>query len=262
MTEAAVRDEVPLVAGTVPAVMVPGWLQEFGLVAGITTRGEGEPFDLGLGGDEPIGRVLERWHLLERAFDGFGGVVVGRQVHGTAVRWHREATGLGIFRDTDGHATQTPGILLAVSAADCIPVYLVDPTRRAIALLHAGWRGTAGEILRQGIRTLGEQAGSRPADLAVHCGVGICGACYPVSQEVGTACGRPPAGLGSLFLDLRSVLAEQARRQGIGRVSVSSECSAHQQERYFSHRGSGGAGGRMVAFLGYPVRNKRWESEE
>mgnify|MGYP001315100676 CR=1 FL=1 len=150
MTEARVVAEVALADGRIPAAVVPGWLEEFGLIAGITTRGAAsEPFDLGLGGQQPIGKALERWHQLETAFPGFRAVVIGRQVHGVAVRWHQAPTGLAMFRDTDGHATQTAGVLLAVSAADCIPVYLVDPVGRAVGLLHAGWRGTAGGILRR-----------------------------------------------------------------------------------------------------------------
>ncbi len=152
----------------------------------------------------------------------------------------------------DGHATAAPGILLTVTVADCIPVYLVDPVRRAVCLLHSGWRGTAGGILSRGLQLLQERAGSQAADVVVHCGVGICGPCYEVGSEVMTGCGLRHEGAGPWHAELREVLASQARSLGVGEVSTSQWCSAHDRPRFYSHRASGGRDGRMVAFLGLP----------
>ncbi len=246
-TEAGTLAETEVPGGKLPWLAIPGWRERFGVVAGITTRGTGaEPFDLGLAGTEGVGRVLDRWRVVAATFPAFAGLAVARQVHGTRVLWHHSVRGFAIHENADGHATATPGILLAVSAADCVPVYLVDPVRRAIALLHAGWRGTAAGIVAGGVETLVRQAGSTPADLVMHCGVGICGGCYQVGAEVATACGRPDHDR----VDLRGVLREQGQAQGIGAVTVSSHCSAHMNDRFMSHRGSGGRDGRMVAFLG------------
>ena len=140
-------------------------------------------------------------------------------------------------------------LVLAVSLADCVPVYVVDPDHRAVALLHSGWRGTAANILAAGVATLAEQAGSDPAALVVHVGVGICGSCYEVSADVAAACGRPGPGTHAR-LDLRSVIADQAGQLGIRNISVSRLCSAHDADRFMSHRRSRGADGRMVALLG------------
>ena len=249
MTERAVVAEQAVVGGAVPMVEIPGWREDFGVIAGLTTRGpKDQEFDLGLASEQPTRAVLGRWDQLQDAFAGFGGIVVGRQVHGREVRWHDRVNGWSIVRGVDGHATNVPGILLAVSVADCVPIYVVDPVRRAIALLHSGWRGTAAGILRAGIDLLTSRAGSRPSDLVVHCGVAICGDCYQVGSDVAGACGRPAD--GPTHLDLRGVIAEQAGGQGVGRVSVSPLCSAHMGDRFFSHRGSGGKAGRMIAFLG------------
>jgi len=86
----------------------------------------------------------------------------------------------------------------------------------------------------------------------MHCGVGICGACYEVGPEV---LPRFDAGTdaGPQRLDLRAVLVAQAHRLGVGEVSVSPWCSAHDHDRFFSHRASGGHDGRMVAYLGRPL---------
>ncbi len=234
----------------VPHTEVPRWSERFGVVAGITERGGGPvPFDLGLAGDAPVGTVLDRWRALQAA-TGARSVVVSRQVHGCRVSWQQDLpAGLSVQDGSDGHASRTPGLLLAVTVADCLPVYLVDPVARAIALLHAGWRGTAGGILAAGIACLRERAGSRVPDVAMHVGPGICGACYQVGAEVPAALGVASEGVGPFHVDLRDVLVEQAGRLGVGEVSTSQLCSSELRNRFFSHRASGGRDGRMVAYL-------------
>lgn len=242
------------VPGPVPRFELAEWREQYGIVAGITGRGDpSAPFDLGLAGrTAPVGQVIQRWHELEAAVPGCSGLVVSRQVHGTTVFWHDAVRGLAILQGGDGHATATPGLYLAVSAADCVPVYIIDPVRRAVALVHAGWRGTAGRILEKGIAELVGR-GSRVENIVVHCGVGICGLCYEVGSEVFGACGlAAPAG-GKGPLDLRAQLVRQAREAGVETVSTSQFCSAHDAGRFFSHRASAGADGRMVAYLGIPV---------
>lgn len=247
MTEAGSLAEREVADETVPWLEVPGWRGRFGVVAGITGRGPAaDPFDLGLAGSQPVGRVLDRWRALSQTVTGFSGAAVARQVHGTRILWQEPFRGFAVHEAADGHATAHPGLLLCVSAADCIPIYLVDPARRAIALLHSGWRGTAAGIVAAGVGALVSHAGSDPADLIVHCGVGICGQCYQVGPEVSSACGCPGQGQ----VDLRAVIARQARAEGVGAVSVSPHCSAHMNDRFMSHRASAGRDGRMVAFLG------------
>lgn len=243
--------EVP---GAVPRYELTDWRERFGIVAGITARGDGpEPFDLGLAGaSTSVGVVLDRWQALLGAVPGFQALIVSRQVHGTRVLWHDGGGGLVIFAGADGHATNTRGLLLAVTAADCVPVYLIDPLRGNIALVHAGWRGTAGGILAKGLAKMVER-GSHVENVLVHCGTGICGQCYEVGSEVFDGCGvpAPPGGKGRI--DLRGLLKEQACGLGVDRVSTSQFCSMHHRDRFFSHRASRGADGRMVAYLGFPA---------
>lgn len=235
------------VDGPVPRYELATWREGLGVIAGITGVGDsGTPFDLGLAGTGPAGEVLDRWGALRRAVPGFGGIVVSRQVHGIQVLWHDAASGLGIQEGFDGHATAAAGLLLAVTAADCIPIYLVDPVRRAVAMLHAGWRGTAGGILAAGLNEL-VRRGSNVENVLVHCGVGICGSCYEVGSEVFAGCGLPAPETGRGSLDLRGVLAKQAREHGVDSVSTSPFCSKHDPG-FFSHRG--GNQGRMVAYVG------------
>ncbi len=244
------------VAGAVPRWEVPGWREEFGVVAGVTGRGalpEGD-FDLGLWTAQPVGDVMSRWRQFLRAEPGFGGAVLGHQVHGCEVIWHQSpVAGWRQLGGVDGHATATPGLLLLVTVADCVPVYLVDPARRAIALLHAGWRGVAGGILEAGIETLVSAHGSSVENIVMHCGVAISGPCYEVGHEVLEGLGVTPAPSGRQSVDLRSELARRAVRCGVGLVTVSDHCTAVEQADFFSHRRSGGRDGRQVAYLGIPA---------
>lgn len=242
--------EVPQ-PGTVPRFELEGWRRDFGIVAGITGRGgTAEPFDLGLWSQTPVTTAMSRWRRLRASIPGFDACILGMQVHGTQVAWHANPAGWLILEGIDGHATGAAGVLLTITVADCVPVYLIDPAARRIALLHAGWRGTASGMLRAGVELL-QAHGSSPSELLIHCGVAICGRCYEVGSEVFQALDLPlPETDGRGLLDLRAVLERQARAYGISRISTSNLCSAHDAADFFSHRASGGADARMVAYLG------------
>jgi len=240
-----------------PAVIHPTWRERFPwLVQGTTTRGpgpDGAPYDLRLFGvDGSVVGGEGPWQELGR-WSGARTVVHARQVHGGAVcAYPREggrgsSDGVECVADCDGHRTDSPGVLLAVTVADCVPVFVIDPVRRAIALLHAGWRGTAAGILEHGVAALGDPGAADR--LHVHLGPAICGRCYEVGGEVFEALGLPrPAGPAPL--DLREVLAGRATRVGIPheQVTRSVHCTRCGDGRFYSHRG--GDVGRQAAFLG------------
>lgn len=234
--------------GGIPVLEHPGWAEEFPwLVQGVTAA----PFDLRLFGGSGEG-VEERWDRL-RSELGFGSVVHARQVHGPDSLVHEGAeAGVAAGFVGDGHLTVVPDLLLTVSIADCVPVYLVDPHRRVIGILHAGWRGVAAGVLPQALETMEERWGVDRRDLRMHLGPAICGGCYEVGPEVHAALGldepsepRP--------VDLRGLLLRQATAAGIdeGASSVSRWCTRCEPERFFSHRA--GSAGRQVGFIG--IRN-------
>ena len=247
-----IREQI--VPGTIPRYEVPGWRDRFGVVAGITGRGNqpGRGFDLGLWSREPVGEVMSRWRAFRRELPGFTGVTLGNQVHGVEVMSAEATSGWMQVEGIDGWITTAPGILLTVTVADCIPVYLVAPGK-GIGLLHAGWRGTAGGILKRGVDRLVERTGCSVSRIVMHTGVGICGGCYEVGSEVMQGCGVPAEGSGPWHIDLRDQLAHQAERLGVAAVTSSTWCSAHDRSSFYSHRASGGTDGRMVAYLGMPL---------
>ena len=244
--------EGPVPDSPVPRAELDEWRERFGLVAGITQRGAGEvPYSLGLSASAPAERVMSRFRAFRAAMrPSFSALQMAHQVHGPEVAWHESvAAGWHVRDDVDGHATRQPGLLLAVTVADCVPVYLAAHDGRAVALVHAGWKGTAAGVLEQGLDTLRRIGGVLPADVVVHCGVAICGNCYEVGPEVIRAVeGRTVR--GKTMLDLRAVLARRAEAAGVREISVSPLCTSCDADRFFSHRASGGDGGRQIAYLG------------
>jgi copper oxidase (laccase) domain-containing protein len=224
------------------------------VIAGITGRGNepGRGFDLGLWSNQPVGEVMSRWLAFRRDMSEFPAIVLGNQVHGVEVARLEAGQGWIHVQGIDGWVTTTPGTLLTVTIADCVPVYLIAPGR-GVALLHAGWRGTAGGILGAGVAQLSGATGSPVDHMIMHCGVGICGSCYEVGSEVMLGCGVAARGPGPWHLDLRERLIGQARVLGLSQVTTSTWCSAHHRESFFSHRASCGSDGRMVAYIGIPA---------
>ena len=240
-----------LVSGPVPRFEIPGWREKYAVVAGITGRGSqtGRGFDLGLWSEAPVGEVMTRWRAFRSELPDFHAVALGNQVHGVELMSLDSGRGWIQVEGVDGWITAAPGILLTVTVADCVPVYLVA-SGRGVGLLHAGWRGTAGRILARGVARLKAETGCDERDIVMHCGVGICGQCYEVGSEVMLGCGVPANGPGPWHLDLRDELMRQARDLGLASVTTSAWCSAHDRRTFYSHRASRGSDGRMVAFIG------------
>ena len=248
--EAVEVREVP-VTDSVPRFEIPGWREQHRVIAGITGRGSdpGRGFDLGLWSREPVEDVMTRWLAFRRRLSEFHATALGNQKHGVKVMHLDSGQGWIQIEGVDGWTTTARGILLTITVADCIPVYLIAPAR-GVALLHAGWRGTAGGILGRGIELLCSATMSSPAELVMHCGVGICGDCYEVGSEVVAGCGGRPDGSGPWHVDLRERLQKQAQELGLSRVTTSGWCSAHDRTSFYSHRASRGTDGRMVAYVG------------
>lgn len=219
---------------------------EFGIRAFTTTRAVGS---FGLHTDEPVKDVMGRWTELQRELRPAGPrLATARQVHGSALIVHHP-TWEGWLRgdEADGHVAVDRGTAVAVTVADCVPVFLAHPSG-AIALLHSGWRGTAARIVEHGIDALVKR-GYPASELRLHTGPAICGECYEVSADVfRQLTGRDPAGGRPSAVDLRSLIAEHARAAGVRHVTTSSACTRCDNERFYSHR-AGDAGRQLGVML-------------
>jgi YfiH family protein len=109
-------------------------------------------------------------------------LVTLRQVHSDIIRFVDSPPDSPLVGD--GMITATPGLLLAIQTADCLPIILVDSKRRAVGVFHAGWRGTVKRIVEKGAGEMRLWFGSRPRDLRAAIGPGVRGCCYEVGAEV------------------------------------------------------------------------------
>lgn len=224
--------------------LAPG-LAERGFLAFTTTRDFGS---LGTGTGEPVREVMARWRRISEHLqaDAVPRLATAAQVHGAEVITHGKGWD-GWLRCPagDGHVCPSgAGTAAAVTVADCVPVFVAHPSG-AMALLHSGWRGTEAHILDAGVRAL-EALGCAPRDLAVHLGPAICGRCYEVGPTVyarltGKHVERPTP------VDLRALIADQARTLGIQTISTSRWCTRCDNKRFFSHRM--GDTGRQISLM-------------
>lgn len=107
-----------------------------------------------------------------------------RQVHSGRVVCVGGSAKPGCAGEGDALVTRCPGVLLGVRTADCVPILIADPIRRAVAAVHAGWRGTIAQVVRRTVETLAAEFGSNPSDLLAAIGPSIGPCCYQVGPEV------------------------------------------------------------------------------
>jgi len=183
-----------------------------------------------------------------------GRLLLLQQVHGATVE---EAPWAGRPK-ADASVASEPGFLLGIETADCLPVLLVDPKRRAVAAVHAGWRGTALGVTRAAVAAL-SRGGSRPTDLLAALGPGIGPCCYEVGEDVKSAFGPGGAAFfqeapgGRDHLDVRAANRQQLIEAGLDPVRIGSvdECTFCRRDLYHSYRRDGPGSGRMISFVGF-----------
>jgi len=218
-------------------------LAAFGIRAFTTTRAVGS---FALQSDEPARVITERWSALRSELSTGGPrLATASQVHGDRVLVHHDCwEGWLRAADADGHVSTSRGTALAVTVADCVPVFIAHPSG-AIALLHSGWKGTATRIVERGIQALAER-GFPAGELRVHTGPAICGKCYEVSPDVyARLTGISPE--TPRTVDLRDLIATHARGAGVRHISTSGSCTRCDNERFYSHRA--GDSGRQLGVM-------------
>jgi polyphenol oxidase len=185
----------------------------------------------------------------------------------------------------DGMFTDTPGLVLAVQAADCLPIVLADRKRRAVGVFHAGWRGTVKRIVEKGVGEMRKHFKSNPRNLVAAIGPGVHGCCYEVGEEVRTRFETQFAYAGALFREVKESdpvrekypllfltarapghgelpaklfldLVEANRRQLLDagliakNIDTAAPCTACHPELLFSFRAEKGVTGRMMGAAG------------
>jgi YfiH family protein len=203
-----------------------------------------------------------------------------RRVDGAPENGVREAPWAG-----DGLVTDTPGLVISVQTADCLPVLLADPRRRAVGVFHAGWRGTVRRIVEKGVGEMRKEFGTDPRNLLAAIGPAIQQCCYEVGEEVRTKFEAQFAYGASLFREVKDSdpvrekypllfltarapghselptklfldLVEANRRQLLDagvrarNIDATAPCTACHPDLLFSFRAAKGVTGRLMAAIG------------
>jgi polyphenol oxidase len=153
----------------------------------------------------------------------------------------------GIAGEGDAMISATPDLTLAIRTADCYPILLADLKIRAVAAIHAGWRGTAARIVQKTVEKMRAEFGSRPEKLiaAIGPGIGVC--CYEVGEEVARLFGLSTRGK----IDLARANREQLLESGVPAAQIHSiaRCTFCEPEVFHSYRRDGDRAGRMISFI-------------
>jgi YfiH family protein len=162
--------------------------------------------------------------------------------------------------ECDGIITNQPGVMIAVGVADCVPILLLDPVKRVVAALHAGWQGTVAAIARKGVESMVNMFGANHHDILAAIGPAIGPCCYEVDGVVRDAfllnsldwdsCVRS-RGEGKWGLDLGEANRQQLLQAGIlpGNLESSDHCVSCLHDWFFSYRRDRGETGRQMGFI-------------
>jgi hypothetical protein len=148
----------------------------------------------------------------------------------------------------DALLENTPGAAVAVKTADCLPILLVDARHRAVAAVHAGWRGTVAGIAPRAVVSMGEHFGTEPSDLTAAIGPGIGRCCYEVGPEVAQHFGEA----GRARIDLADTNRKQLIQVGVSpaRIYTADLCTMCSPAEFHSYRRDREQAGRMYSFVG------------
>ncbi len=230
-----------------------------------------------------VGAITHKRRGLSNAGGSPWPLITLRQIHSDIIRFVDSIPGEPLTGD--GLITATPGLLLAIQTADCLPVILVDPKHHAVGVFHAGWRGTVKRIVEKGVGEMHRCFGSRPRDLKAAIGPGIHGCCYEVGEEVRTKfesqfaygtslfrevkesdpvrekypllflTARAPGHSElptKIFLDLVEANRQQLLATGVRKknIEASPPCTNCHPDLLFSYRAEKGKTGRMMGVAG------------
>jgi YfiH family protein len=160
----------------------------------------------------------------------------------------------GVLGEGDALLENTPGAAVAVKTADCIPILLVDRAHRAVAAVHAGWRGTVAEIIRHAVESMHREFGSEPCSLDAAVGPGIGPCCYEVGPDVAAHFPqrRETGRDGRARVDLAGANRQQLLAAGLdsSRIYTSGLCTMCLPGEFHSYRRDKQGAGRMFSFAG------------
>jgi YfiH family protein len=236
-------------------------LNQAGLVQGFSTKGWG---NLALHtGDHPDLVVKRRRQFLSCLGLQLEKLVAANQVHGTQVQVVEAGmAGAGAgelataLSGIDALITEVPGLVLAVFTADCLPIFLYDLDRPAVAVVHAGWRGTLDRIVERTVVKMVEQYRTVPEKLWAAIGPAICSQCFQVGPDLAERFVKADsqavqADAAGYYVDLAGFNTRLLVNCGVAleRIERFAPCTGCNRETFFSYRAEGQTNGRMMGII-------------
>jgi YfiH family protein len=227
------------------------------VLSAISTRNGGvspEPYGMNLSfrvGDDDENVRKNREVFYGGLGIGLHELAIPDQVHGSAVVCARQA---GSYSGTDGLITTASRVFLCVTVADCVPLLMVDPVARAVAAVHAGWRGTVAGIAALAVARLQDECAAVPGRIVAYLGpsAGIC--CYRVSEDLasrfdGRFVYRDET---RVLVDLKMANRHQLIESGVRpeNIETSPHCTISEPALFHSYRRDKDRSGRLMAVIG------------
>lgn len=227
------------------------------IIHGISTRKPDEPpFHNNLSkhvGDNPDTISQNRSRFFSSLGIDESMLVHANQVHGNNVQIVNKQ---GLYPQTDAFITNTKGLFLVISVADCMPVMIYDPVNEAIANIHSGWRGTQKNITGKAVELMSENFNSDPADMIVFMGPAISQRNFEVDKDVADLFPPeyviPKPGIIEKYLvDTGKMVYSSLLAAGVNKVNIEcSEVCTYENENMHSYRRDKSGSGRMFAVIG------------
>ncbi|HEY8349273.1 MAG TPA: peptidoglycan editing factor PgeF [Clostridiales bacterium] len=233
---------------------------------GGVSSGECSTLNLGFGRNDDRDNVIENFRIICNATAvGMESLVLTNQVHGTKVcRVDEGDIGKGLMKEsdlkgTDGLITTAPGVTMVTFHADCSPVFLFEPSVKAAALLHSGWKGTLADIVTNAISEMKKIPGFDAGRVEAVIGPSIGFCCFEVDEDVYMLF-REKYDNDSFYcrvsdrkwkIDLKGIIKARMAEAGVdtGKIHDSGICTKCRSDLFFSYRGDMGRTGSMAAFM-------------
>ncbi len=234
-------------------------LQKFGLNSVTAAFSKRQDGNMSLCYGDTIGSLENRKKFLDVIGIDYRNLICAKQVHGKKVEYVTEENkGRGAldyessFADTDGFVTDKRGLPIAILTADCLSIFIYDPLRPAVAILHAGWRGSEKNICAEGIRVMRERFDSQPQNLLVGFGPSIRSCCFEVEKDFKS---NFSFGLikrsGRIFMDIALINQRQLTGCGVKEENIFDPkiCTLSDNENFFSFRKEAQVSGRLISVI-------------
>ena len=234
-------------------------------LGGVST-GECSSLNLSFNRKDSRENVLENYHIISQALGvDYDKLVLSNQVHDNKIKYvGLEDAGKGLIKDSDiigydGLTTNIPGIPLVTFYADCVPVLILDPEKKAISAVHSGWKSTLGNIAFEAVTQMKSLYGSDMKDLKIAIGPSICSSCFEVGEEVYKLfldkfnwCGSfIKRKLDRYYIDLQQIIKKVLTDAGVPdrNILISNICTKCNKDIFYSYRGDEKKTGSLAAIM-------------